>query len=149
MDRVKLIQQRLLTAQSKQKSYLNRHVQDVSFSIGEWVFLKVLLGKGVISGILFGLDQNLSIEEELIVILDRETRQLRTKHINSVKVQWRHRPVEEVMWKVIFYLRDRDVSSRGLRDRDVSSRGLRDRDVSSRGLRDRDVSSRGLRDRGS
>jgi len=48
MDRVKLIQQQLVTAQSKQKSYSNRHVRDVSFSIGEWVFLKVLLGKGVI-----------------------------------------------------------------------------------------------------
>ncbi|WMV38208.1 hypothetical protein MTR67_031593 [Solanum verrucosum] len=46
------------------------------------------------------LDQNLSFGEKPIAILDRQTRQLSSKHIDSVKVQWRHRSIEEVMWEV-------------------------------------------------
>ncbi|XP_059295487.1 uncharacterized protein LOC132048818 [Lycium ferocissimum] len=34
------------------------------------------------------LDKNLSYEEELIAILDRQVRKLRSKKISSVKVQW-------------------------------------------------------------
>ncbi|XP_055836411.1 uncharacterized protein LOC129905050 [Solanum dulcamara] len=143
MDRVKLIQQRLLTAQSRQKSYMDRCVHDVSLSIGERLLLKVSPTKGVMGfrrkrklslrfiGLfevlekygevaykldfsprlsvvhpvfqvsrlkrywhddfhviqlnLIALDQNLSFEEELVAILDRQTR-LRSKHIDLVKV---------------------------------------------------------------
>lgn len=46
------------------------------------------------------LDQDLSYEEEPIVILDRQARQLRSKRIDLVKVQWSHRPVEEATWEV-------------------------------------------------
>ncbi|KAK4729793.1 hypothetical protein R3W88_022781 [Solanum pinnatisectum] len=42
------------------------------------------------------LDKDLSYEEESIAILDRDIRKLRTKEIKSVKVQWKHRPVEEL-----------------------------------------------------
>ena len=41
------------------------------------------------------LDQNFTFEEELISILDMQIRKLRSKEIASVKVQWKHRPVEE------------------------------------------------------
>ncbi|XP_059312945.1 uncharacterized protein LOC132064089 [Lycium ferocissimum] len=41
------------------------------------------------------LDNNLSYEKELIAIQDRQVRKLRSKKIASVKVQWKHRPVEE------------------------------------------------------
>ncbi|XP_055835206.1 uncharacterized protein LOC129903690 [Solanum dulcamara] len=47
MDRVKLIQQHLVTAQSRQKIYVDRRVCDISFSIGERVFLKGSPTKGV------------------------------------------------------------------------------------------------------
>ena len=46
------------------------------------------------------LDQDLSYEEEPVAILDRQTRKLRSKRIDSVKVQWSHRPVEEATWEV-------------------------------------------------
>ncbi|XP_060170484.1 uncharacterized protein LOC132601423 [Lycium barbarum] len=45
------------------------------------------------------LDENLSYEEELIAILDREVRKLRTKEIASVEVQWKNCPVEEATWE--------------------------------------------------
>ncbi|KAK4737118.1 hypothetical protein R3W88_000815 [Solanum pinnatisectum] len=41
------------------------------------------------------LDKDPQYEEEPIAILDRDVRKLRTKEIKSVKVQWKHRPVEE------------------------------------------------------
>ncbi|WMV55148.1 hypothetical protein MTR67_048533 [Solanum verrucosum] len=41
----------------------------------------------------------LQYEEEPVAILDRDVRKLRTKEIKSVKVQWKHRPVEEATWE--------------------------------------------------
>ncbi|XP_060182354.1 uncharacterized protein LOC132612022 [Lycium barbarum] len=48
------------------------------------------------------LDENLSYEEGLIDILDREVRNLRSKEIASVKVQWKNRPVQEATWETEF-----------------------------------------------
>ncbi|WMV33201.1 hypothetical protein MTR67_026586 [Solanum verrucosum] len=45
------------------------------------------------------LDKDLQYENEPIAILDRDVRKLRTKEIKSVKVQWKHRPVEEATWE--------------------------------------------------
>ncbi|KAH0702377.1 hypothetical protein KY285_016655 [Solanum tuberosum] len=45
------------------------------------------------------LDKDLQYEEEPIAILDRDVRNLRTKEIKSVKVQWNHRPVKEATWE--------------------------------------------------
>ena len=45
------------------------------------------------------LDQNLTFEEEPITILDWQIRKLRSKEIASVKVQWKHPPVEEATWE--------------------------------------------------
>lgn len=47
IDRVKLIQQRLLITQNRWKSYENRYVRNISFAIGEKVLLKVSPTKGV------------------------------------------------------------------------------------------------------
>ncbi|KAH0678812.1 hypothetical protein KY284_019897 [Solanum tuberosum] len=41
------------------------------------------------------LDKDLQYKEEPIAILDHDVHKLRTKEIKSVKVQWKHRPVEE------------------------------------------------------
>ncbi|XP_069149036.1 uncharacterized protein [Solanum lycopersicum] len=144
LDKVKLIQDRLLMAQSRQKSYADRKVRDLEFMVGERVLLKVSPMKGVmrfgkkgklspryigpfeiverisevayqlalppgLSGIhpVFHismlkkyhqggdhviqwdsvlLDQNLTFEEESVIILDRQIRKLRSKEIASVKV---------------------------------------------------------------
>ncbi|XP_070020203.1 uncharacterized protein [Nicotiana sylvestris] len=47
LDKVKLIQERLRTAQSRQKSYVDQKTRDVSFMVGEKVLLKVSPMKGV------------------------------------------------------------------------------------------------------
>ena len=45
LDKVKLIQDRLLMPQSRQKSYADRKVRDLEFMVGERVLLKVSLMK--------------------------------------------------------------------------------------------------------
>ncbi|XP_070005896.1 uncharacterized protein [Nicotiana sylvestris] len=57
MDKVQLIRQRLLTAQSRQKSYADKRRRDLVFTIGDKVFLRVSFMKGVM---LFGKRGNLS-----------------------------------------------------------------------------------------
>ncbi|XP_070014647.1 uncharacterized protein [Nicotiana sylvestris] len=47
MDKVQLIRQRLLAAQSRQKSYDNKRKRDLVFTIGDKVFLRVSPIKGV------------------------------------------------------------------------------------------------------
>ena len=47
LEKVKLIQDRLRTAQSRQKSYADRKVRDVAFMVGERVLLRVSPMKGV------------------------------------------------------------------------------------------------------
>ncbi|XP_075091488.1 uncharacterized protein LOC142171698 [Nicotiana tabacum] len=48
MDKVQLIRQRLLTAQSRQKSYADKRRRDLVFIIGDKVFLRVTPMKSVI-----------------------------------------------------------------------------------------------------
>ena len=47
-EKVKLIRQRIQTAQSHQKSYTDNRRQDMEFAIGDKVFLKVLPRRGMI-----------------------------------------------------------------------------------------------------
>ena len=46
------------------------------------------------------LDENLSYEEEPVVILDREVRKLRSKEIASIKVQWKNRLVKSPLGRM-------------------------------------------------
>ncbi|XP_070008431.1 uncharacterized protein [Nicotiana sylvestris] len=43
------------------------------------------------------LDEDLTYEEELVAILDRQVRKLRSRSFPSVKVHWRNQLIEEVM----------------------------------------------------
>ncbi|XP_070009709.1 uncharacterized protein [Nicotiana sylvestris] len=164
---VKLIQKRLRTAQSRQKSYADQKARDVSFMVGEKVLLKILQMKGImrfgkkgklrpgfigsfemlrrvgevdyelalslsLSGVhpvlhmsmlwrnhadfshvldfsTIQLDESLGYEEEPIAIVDRQDRQLRSKRISAVKVQWRGKPAKEVTWEP-----EEDIRSRYL-----------------------------------
>ncbi|MCF8701880.1 hypothetical protein L3054_10855 [Corynebacterium sp. MC-10] len=47
VDKVKMIRERLLSAQSRQKSYADKRRRPLEFQIGDWVFLKVSPMKGV------------------------------------------------------------------------------------------------------
>ena len=53
------------------------------------------------------LDQNLTFEEEPIIILDRKIRKLRSKEIASIKLQQKHRPVEEATLETEFDMRSK------------------------------------------
>jgi len=69
LDKVKIIQERLRAAQSRQKSYANRKVRDVAFMVGERVLLRVSPMKGVMK---FGKKGKLSPKSiEPFEILDR------------------------------------------------------------------------------
>ncbi|WMV37927.1 hypothetical protein MTR67_031312 [Solanum verrucosum] len=123
-DKVMSIQAKLLAAQSRQKKYADHKIRDIAFQTGENVLLKVSpmkrvmrFGKKVklspryigpfevlecVGPVAYRLalppnlsNKDLQYEEEPIAILDRDVRKLRTKDIKSVKVQWKHRPVEE------------------------------------------------------
>ncbi|XP_047259572.1 uncharacterized protein LOC107841496 [Capsicum annuum] len=126
MDQVRLIQDRLLAAQSRQKSSANKWVCDLEFmqvayelalppglSAVHLVFHVFMLKRyhpddsHVIQWDSVILDQNLTFEEEPIAILDRQVRKLRSKEIASLKVQWRHRPVAESTWEVESNIRSR------------------------------------------
>ncbi|XP_070023255.1 uncharacterized protein [Nicotiana sylvestris] len=106
IEKIKFIQERLLAAQGRQKSYADNRQRDLEFQVDNWVFLKVSPMKGVIrdpSRIMSVDDvqvtKQLSYEETPIVILDRQVRRLRTKDIASVKVLWRNNNVEEITWE--------------------------------------------------
>ena len=43
-----MIRQRLLTAQSRQKSYADRRRRPLEFEVGDYVFLKVMPKRGVV-----------------------------------------------------------------------------------------------------
>jgi len=45
------------------------------------------------------LNESLGYEEEPVAIIDRQDRQLRSKRISAVRVQWRGQPVEEANWE--------------------------------------------------
>ncbi|XP_049378004.1 uncharacterized protein LOC125842720 [Solanum stenotomum] len=108
MEKVKVIHQRLTTAQSRHKSYADVRRRELEFSIGDWVFLKVSPMKGVMR---FGdpsritptedvqVTGDLTYEEVPIAILDRQLRKLRNKEVASVKVLWRNQQIEGVTWE--------------------------------------------------
>ena len=47
-EKVDLIRKRLLTAQSRQKSYADRRGRPLEFEVGDHVFLKVMPKRGVV-----------------------------------------------------------------------------------------------------
>ncbi|XP_019256269.1 PREDICTED: uncharacterized protein LOC109234655, partial [Nicotiana attenuata] len=126
MEKVKVIQERMKTAQSRQKSYADVRRRGLEFQVDDWVFLRVSPMKGVMR---FGkkgklspryvgpyrkvvgdpssivpvedikVTEELSYEEIPVAILDRQVRKLRNKEIASVKVLWRNQQVEEATWE--------------------------------------------------
>ncbi|XP_060216506.1 uncharacterized protein LOC132643994 [Lycium barbarum] len=112
-----LFEEKFLAAQSRKKEYANGKVLELEFMVGHQVAYELALPQSL-SGVhlvfhvsmlkkyhsddsyiihqdsvLF--DQNFSFEEESKAILDRQVRKLRSKEITSIKVQWKHRSVEE------------------------------------------------------
>ncbi|XP_047263672.1 uncharacterized protein LOC124896191 [Capsicum annuum] len=151
MEDVKLIRERLKTAQSGQKSYVDVRRRDLEFEVGNWVFLKVSPMKGVMH---FGkkgklspryirpykkcigdhslmlpieeikVSDSLSYEEEIIAILDRQVKKLRSKKIVSVKVLWRNQKIEEATWESKDDMRARYPSLFDLANDEIKDRAI-------------------------
>ncbi|XP_070039611.1 uncharacterized protein [Nicotiana tomentosiformis] len=97
LEKVKLIQERLRTAQFIQKSYTDQKPRILSFMVGEKLLLKVSPMKGIMRSHVLDyntvqLDESLGYEEEPVAIVDRQVLQLRSKKIATVKVLWRGQP---------------------------------------------------------
>ncbi|XP_069144459.1 uncharacterized protein [Solanum lycopersicum] len=108
LDKVKRIQEKLLASQSRLKEYADRKVRDLEFMEAEKVLLKECIrfnvsmlkryhgdGNYIIRWDSVLLDENFTYEEKPVAILDREICKLRSREIESIKVQWKNRPVEE------------------------------------------------------
>ncbi|XP_070050055.1 uncharacterized protein [Nicotiana tomentosiformis] len=74
VENIKLIRERLLVAQSRQKFYADNRLRDLDFQVTE----------------------QLSYEKAPIAILDRQVQRLRTKDVVSVNVLWISNNVEEM-----------------------------------------------------
>nr|XP_016485191.1 PREDICTED: uncharacterized protein LOC107805635 [Nicotiana tabacum] len=120
------IWERLKAVQSRQKSYVDIRRRKLEFQVDDWVFLSVSPMKGVMQ---FGkkgklspryvgpyrkvvgdpstivpieaieVNEELSYEEILVAILDRQVCKLRNKEVASVKVLWQSQQVEEATWE--------------------------------------------------
>ncbi|KAL4335666.1 hypothetical protein GQ457_07G004010 [Hibiscus cannabinus] len=116
-EKVKLISERLKAASDRHKSYADLKSREVEYVVGDKVFLKVSPWKKVMR---FGrkgklsprsdpshvmpveeieLNPDLSYDEEPIEILASDSKVLRGRTIELVKVKWRHRGVEEATWE--------------------------------------------------
>ncbi|WMV46709.1 hypothetical protein MTR67_040094 [Solanum verrucosum] len=115
MEKVKVIQERVKTTQSRQKSYTDGRRRELEFEVDDWVYLKVSPMKGVmrfgkkgklspryiglyrISKRIGNVAYELELPQELAAvhpILDRQVRKLRTQEVASVKVLWRNQFVD-------------------------------------------------------
>ncbi|XP_070029812.1 uncharacterized protein [Nicotiana sylvestris] len=125
MEKVKIIKERLKTAQSHQKSYSDGRRRDLEFKEDDWrigqvayklelppelslvhpIFHVSMLRRvvGDPSTIMpvetIEVNEELSYEEFPVAVLDRQVQKLRNKEITSVKVLWRNQQVEEATWE--------------------------------------------------
>ncbi|XP_016675354.1 uncharacterized protein [Gossypium hirsutum] len=93
-------------ASDRQKSYADLKCKEIEYSVGDYVFLKVSPWKKILrryrsdpSHIVsveeIEVGPDLTIEEELVQILDRDVKVLRKKSVPLVKVLWRNHGSEE------------------------------------------------------
>nr|CAD1831725.1 unnamed protein product [Ananas comosus var. bracteatus] len=157
-EKVHLARKRLLTAQSRQKSYADRRRRDIEFAVGDCIFLKVSPMRGVkrfgvrgkLSPRYIGpyeilervgtvayrlalppkladvhnvfhvsnlrkyihdpehamlyeppeLQEDLSYEEFLVMVIAREVRKLRNREIPYVKIRWSNHDDREATWEL-------------------------------------------------
>ncbi|XP_024029595.1 uncharacterized protein LOC112094004 [Morus notabilis] len=119
-EKIAVVRERLLTAQSRQKSYADRRRRPLEFSEGGFVLLRVSPRKGVTR---FGkcqpnpeaivqwydvpIQYDTTYKETPIQILDRKMKSLRQCEIPLVKVLWQHHGVEEATWELETTMQER------------------------------------------
>ncbi|XP_028069363.1 uncharacterized protein LOC114271896 [Camellia sinensis] len=110
-EKVNIIRECIKTAQSRQKSYADRKRKGVELNVGDFVFLKDSPMKGImrfgkkgkltprfvgpyeitemiVSPEVLEISDNLTYVVRPVTILDRDVKQLQSKKVNLVKVQW-------------------------------------------------------------
>ncbi|XP_020108556.1 uncharacterized protein LOC109724227 [Ananas comosus] len=104
-EKVHLARRRLLTEQSRQKSYANKRRRDLEFAVEDRVFLKYIHDPE--HALLYEppeLQEDMSYKEFPVAVIAREVRKLRNREIPYVKVLWSNhddreatRELEDVM----------------------------------------------------
>ncbi|XP_017617937.1 uncharacterized protein LOC108462505 [Gossypium arboreum] len=120
-DKVRLIRDYLKVSSDMKKSYVNLKRRDIEYSVGYYVFLKLELPPELdrihdmfhvsilrryqsdSSHVVYVEEiedrPELTFEEELVQILDRDIKVSMRKSIPLVKVLWRNHSTEEAMWE--------------------------------------------------
>nr|GEZ00030.1 RNA-directed DNA polymerase, eukaryota, reverse transcriptase zinc-binding domain protein [Tanacetum cinerariifolium] len=95
------IKNRLLTARSRKKSYVDVRPRPLEFNVGDKVMLKKCLSDESLKISLdeVQLDDKLHFIEEPTKIMDREVKKLKQSRIPIVKVHWNSRQGPEYMWE--------------------------------------------------
>ncbi|XP_070004976.1 uncharacterized protein [Nicotiana sylvestris] len=101
IEKVKVIQERLRMAQSRQKSYFD-FLEDLTDE-GCYAFREERKCIGDPSRVVPIKDvqviEDLSYEKVPVAILDQQFCKLRTKDVASIKVLWRNKNMEEMTWE--------------------------------------------------
>ncbi|KAI9095287.1 hypothetical protein K1719_026321 [Acacia pycnantha] len=120
-EQINLIKKRLLTAQSRHKSYADKRRRPLEFEVGDHVFLKISSVTGVgraikrkkLSPRYIGpfeiLEKQGPVAYQLAMlpsqkperIIDYQEKQLRHKSIPSMKVVWRGLSTREATWETV------------------------------------------------
>ncbi|KAJ9542270.1 hypothetical protein OSB04_028776 [Centaurea solstitialis] len=94
-ENIQRIRERLLTAQSRQKSYTDRRRSDLEFQVGDRVLLKIrkCLANETAHVSLddIQVDDSLNYAKRPVSVLERKVKKLQNKEIGTVKVKWQHR----------------------------------------------------------
>nr|AAX96624.1 retrotransposon protein, putative, Ty3-gypsy sub-class [Oryza sativa Japonica Group]ABA92970.1 retrotransposon protein, putative, Ty3-gypsy subclass [Oryza sativa Japonica Group] len=117
-EQVKLIRERLKTAQNRQKNYADNRRRDLEFEKGDHVYLRVSPLRDVhnvfhVSQLKkclrvpeeqvplgnIELERNLTYKERPIKVLEEAGRQTRRKTIKFYKVQWSNHSEDEATWE--------------------------------------------------
>ncbi|GJV68085.1 putative reverse transcriptase domain-containing protein [Tanacetum coccineum] len=95
--KISQIKKCLLTARSRQKSYVDRRLKPLEFEVGD----KKCLAEGdiIIPMNEIKLDDKLRMIEEPVEIVDREVKRLRQSRIPIVKVRWNSQRAPEFTWE--------------------------------------------------
>ncbi|XP_070057643.1 uncharacterized protein [Nicotiana tomentosiformis] len=96
MEKVKIIKERLKTAQSHHKFYSDVRRRDLEFKEDDWV---VGDPPAIAPVETIEVNEELSYEEIPVAILDRQVRKLKNKEIASVKMLWQNQQVEKATWE--------------------------------------------------
>ncbi|XP_074314158.1 uncharacterized protein LOC141649366 [Silene latifolia] len=90
IEQVRLISQKLEAAQDRQKTYASLRHRPIEFEAD-----------------VFEVEPNLSYEERLVPILERQEKRLRNKVVPLVWVLWRSQKFEQETWKTEASMRER------------------------------------------